>query len=146
MFCVLSFRFGVKAWISWRLPEVSRPKHVWGLEDFFFALGYVFDVGHMTMIWKRLAFIRRCSVERLTCISYGSGLGRHFFYLNPLERVQAMKWDFISQPLAVSAAMWSRTGVIVFLYTCFAQNRKQLRVIVIICFVVQIVVNLFTIG
>lgn len=57
-----------------------------------------------------------------------------------------MKWDFISQPLAVSAAMWSRTGVIVFLYTCFAQNRKQLRVIVIICFVVQIVVNLFTIG
>ncbi|KIW86784.1 uncharacterized protein Z519_12570 [Cladophialophora bantiana CBS 173.52] len=56
-----------------------------------------------------------------------------------------MKWDFISQPLAVSASMWSRTGVILFLYTCFAQNRRSLRVIVIICLVVQIVANLFTI-
>lgn len=56
-----------------------------------------------------------------------------------------MKWDFVSQPLAVAASMWSRTGVIIFLYTCFAQNRKSLRNIVIVCLVVQIVANLFTI-
>ena len=56
-----------------------------------------------------------------------------------------MKWDFISQPLAVAAAMWSRTGVILFLYTCFAQNRKSLRIAMLVCLVVQIVANLFTI-
>ena len=56
-----------------------------------------------------------------------------------------MKWDFISQPLAVAAAMWSRTGVILFLYTCFAQNRKSLRIVVLVCLVVQFVANLFTI-
>ncbi|KIW21286.1 hypothetical protein PV08_01866 [Exophiala spinifera] len=73
------------------------------------------------------------------------GLGRHFFYLTPIERNQAMKYDFVSQPLGISASMWSRTGVIIFLYTCFAQNRRSLRIIVIACLVVQIVVNLVTI-
>ncbi|KAH0837426.1 hypothetical protein FOPE_05040 [Fonsecaea pedrosoi] len=115
VFFVLLFRYAVKSWISWLLPNVSKPQRVWGLEDFFFALG-----------WQR-------------------GLGRHFFYLTPIQKNQAMKWDFVSQPLAVAASMWSRTGVILFLYTCFAQNRRSLRVIVIICFVVQIVANLFTI-
>ncbi|ETI19833.1 hypothetical protein G647_08847 [Cladophialophora carrionii CBS 160.54] len=129
VFFVLLFRFGVKAWIAWLLPSVSRPERVWGLEDFFFALGYAFDIGHMALIWK----------------SWEWGLGRHFFYLSPIEKNRAMKWDFISQPLAVSAAMWSRTGVIIFLYTCFAQNRRSLRVIVVICMAVQIVANLFTI-
>jgi len=56
-----------------------------------------------------------------------------------------MKWDFISQPFAVAAAMMSRTGVILFLYMCFAQNRKSLRIVVIVCLVVQFVANLFTI-
>ncbi|KAJ9616644.1 hypothetical protein H2200_000363 [Cladophialophora chaetospira] len=129
VFFVLSFRFGVKAWITWLLPNVSRPERVWGLEDVFFALGYAFDIGHMAMLWK----------------SWEWGLGRHFFYLTPIQKNRAMKWDFVSQPLAVSAAMWSRTGVIIFLYTCFAQNRKSLRIIVITCLVVQIVANLFTI-
>lgn len=54
----------------------------------------------------------------LTEHSHTWGLGRHMYYLTPVERVAAMKWDFISQPLAVSAAMISRTGVIVFLYAC----------------------------
>ncbi|KIX94743.1 uncharacterized protein Z520_09433 [Fonsecaea multimorphosa CBS 102226] len=115
VFFVLLFRFGVKFWISWLLPNVSRPQRVWGLEDFFLAFGWE---------W---------------------GLGRHFFYLTPIQRNRAMKWDFVSQPLAVAASMWSRTGVILFLYTCFAQNRRSLRIIVIVCLVVQIVANLFTI-
>ncbi|OQV05684.1 hypothetical protein CLAIMM_10377 [Cladophialophora immunda] len=129
VFFVLLFRFGVKSWISWLLPSVSRPQRVWGLEDFFFALGYAFDVGHMALIWK----------------SWEWGLGRHFFYLTLVERNRAMKWDFVSQPLAVAASMWSRTGVILFLYTCFAQNRRSLRIIVVVCLVVQIIANLFTI-
>jgi hypothetical protein len=53
VFFVLLFRFGVKAWIAWLLPNVSKPERVWGLEDFFFVLGYAFDLGHMSMIWKR---------------------------------------------------------------------------------------------
>jgi hypothetical protein len=45
-------------------------------------------------------------VRMLLLISYhtdscsaNSGLGRHFFYLTNLERNQAMRWDFASQPV-----------------------------------------------
>ncbi|KIW62137.1 hypothetical protein PV05_02181 [Exophiala xenobiotica] len=129
VFFVLTFRYAVKAWVAWLLPTISKPERVWGVEDLFFALGYAFDIAHMVLVWR----------------SHEWGLGRHFFYLTPIERNRAMKWDFISQPFAVAAAMWSRTGVILFLYTCFAQNRKSLRIVVIVCLVVQFVANLFTI-
>ncbi|RMD41472.1 hypothetical protein DV735_g3636, partial [Chaetothyriales sp. CBS 134920] len=129
VFLVLAFRYAVKAWVAWLLPTVSKPERVWGLEDLFYGLGYAFDVVHMVFIWK----------------SHQWGLGRHFYYLSPVQRNLSMKYDFISQPLAVAAAMLSRTAVIIFLYSCFAQNRKSLRIIVLVCLVVQIVVNLFTI-
>ncbi|KEF59876.1 uncharacterized protein A1O9_04724 [Exophiala aquamarina CBS 119918] len=129
VFLVLVFRYTVKAWAAWFLPTISKPERIWGPEDFFFALGYSFDVAHTALVWK----------------SHEWGLGRHFFYLTPIERNLAMKWDFISQPLAVAASMWSRTGVILFLYRCFASNKKSLRIIVIVCLVVQLVANLFTI-
>lgn len=100
--------------------------------------------------------------RKLNCHSYKWGLGRHFYYLSPLERNQAMRWDFASQPLgklqstavyktsadchaAVAASMWSRTGMMLFLYTCFAVQNKRTRWVLIGCMVVQIIVNSFTI-
>lgn len=50
---VLIFRYSVKAWVYWVLPKVSVPERVWGLEDFFFLLGYACDIVHMSFIWKR---------------------------------------------------------------------------------------------
>lgn len=85
--------------------------------------------------------------QQLTISLYSSkwGLGRHFYYLSPLQRSTAMKWDFYSQPLAVAAAMVSRTGMMWFLLTCFSASEKKIRVSIITCAIVQIVVNLVTI-
>lgn len=85
--------------------------------------------------------------QKLIISLYSSewGLGRHFYYLSPMQRSTAMKWDFYSQPLAVAAAMVSRTGMMWFLLTCFAASEKKIRVSIIICAIVQIVVNMVTI-
>lgn len=56
-----------------------------------------------------------------------------------------MKWDFLSQPLAVSSAMVSRTGMMWFLLTCFAASDKKIRISIIICAIVQLVANMVTI-
>lgn len=81
----------------------------------------------------------------LTLYSAKWGLGRHFFYLTNEERLNAMKWDFLSQPLAVSSAMVSRAGMMWFLLTCFAASDKKIRLSIIVCSVVQVVVNMVTI-
>jgi hypothetical protein len=56
-----------------------------------------------------------------------------------------MRWDFLSQPLAVSSAMVSRTGMMWFLLTCFAASDKKIRRSIIVCAIVQIVANMVTI-
>ncbi|KAJ6131003.1 hypothetical protein N7523_001463 [Penicillium sp. IBT 18751x] len=125
----LLFRYAVKAWVRWALPQVTAPGRVWGIEDLFFLIAYGFDLTHMTMIQ----------------MSSNWGLGRHFFYLNATERFHAMKWDFMSQPIAVSSAMVSRTGMMWFLLTCFAASDKKIRISIIVCAIVQIVVNMVTV-
>ncbi|KAJ5212724.1 uncharacterized protein N7498_004370 [Penicillium cinerascens] len=125
----LLFRYSVKAWVRWALPQVTAPGRVWGIEDLFFLVAYGCDLTHMTMIQ----------------MSANWGLGRHFFYLNATERFHAMKWDFISQPIAVASAMISRSGMMWFLLTCFAASDKKIRVSIIVCAVVQVVVNMVTI-
>lgn len=57
----------------------------------------------------------------------------------------AMQYDFYSQPLAVAAAMVSRTGMMWFLLTCFAASDKKIRISIIVCAIIQIVVNMVTI-
>lgn len=56
-----------------------------------------------------------------------------------------MKWDFISQPIAVASAMVSRTGMMWFLLTCFASSNRKIRVSIVVCALIQIVVNMVTI-
>ncbi|KAJ5587974.1 uncharacterized protein N7459_003739 [Penicillium hispanicum] len=126
----LLFRYTVKAWVLWALPQVTTPQRVWGIEDFFFLIAYGFDITHITMIQMSAHY----------------GLGRHFFYLSPEERIHALKWDFISQPIAVASAMVSRTGMMWFLLTCFAASDRKIRVSIIVCAIVQIVVNMVTIA
>jgi hypothetical protein len=82
---VLLFRYGVKAWVYFALPTVSSPERVWGLEDIFYAVGFVFDILHMSLIQK----------------SKENGLGRHFGPLSPEEKGAAMKWNFASQPVGM---------------------------------------------
>ncbi|OGE48997.1 hypothetical protein PENARI_c024G08287 [Penicillium arizonense] len=125
----LLFRYAIKIWVRWALPQVTAPGRIWGIEDLFFLIAYGFDVSHMAFIQK----------------SANWGLGRHFFYLSNEERFHAMKWDFLSQPLAVSSAMVSRTGMMWFLLTCFAASDKKIRISIIVCAIVQLVANMVTI-
>ncbi|KAJ5549703.1 hypothetical protein N7535_002360 [Penicillium sp. DV-2018c] len=125
----LLFRYGIKVWVRWALPQVTVPGRIWGIEDLFFLVAWGFDIAHMTFIQ----------------LSANWGLGRHFFYLSPEERFNAMKWDFISQPMAVASAMVSRAGMMWFLLTCFAASDKKIRLSIIVCAVVQVVVNMVTI-
>ncbi|KAJ6150736.1 hypothetical protein N7470_007330 [Penicillium chermesinum] len=46
----LLFRYAVKAWIRWALPQVSVPERIWGIEDLFFLAAYGCDIAHMTAI------------------------------------------------------------------------------------------------
>ncbi|CRG89917.1 hypothetical protein PISL3812_06956 [Talaromyces islandicus] len=126
---LLIFRLSMKAWVRWALPQVSAPERVWGLEDVFFIFGYAVDLLHMSLIQH----------------SYYWGLGRHFFYLTENEKISALKWDYASQPAAVAAAMISRTGMMWFLLSCFANSNRRLRISIIICMMIQIAVNSITI-
>ncbi|PYH40389.1 uncharacterized protein BP01DRAFT_308404, partial [Aspergillus saccharolyticus JOP 1030-1] len=122
-------RFGIKSWIRWALPRVSSPGRVWGLEDFFYAVAYGFDLAH-------ILFVQR---------SYQSGLGRHLWFLSPDELRDTLRNEFISQPLAVFPSMLSRTGMMCFLYSCFNGADKQIRVSILVCMGVQIIINMVTV-
>ncbi|KAL4866612.1 hypothetical protein BDV12DRAFT_210347 [Aspergillus spectabilis] len=125
----LIFRYAVKAWARWVLPSVSSPERVWGAEDLLFAIGYAFDIAHIVLIQK--------SVEH--------GLGRHIWFLTDEQRITAMRYDFISQPLAVTASMFSRCGMTWFLYMCFCSTDKHIRISIIVGMVIQIVANSVTV-
>ena len=49
----LIFRYAVKIWMRWAVPQVSAPERNWGLEDLLFLTGYAFDVIHMTTVELR---------------------------------------------------------------------------------------------
>ncbi|KAL4792781.1 hypothetical protein BDV19DRAFT_367731 [Aspergillus venezuelensis] len=125
----LIFRYTVKAWARWVLPSVSSPERVWGAEDVLYAIGYAFDIAHMALIQKSL----------------DHGLGRHLWFLSDDERVAALKYDYISQPLAVTASMFSRCGMTWFLYMCFSSTEKHIRIFIIVGMVVQIIANSVTV-
>ncbi|KKK13958.1 hypothetical protein ARAM_000204 [Aspergillus rambellii] len=125
----LIFRYLVKAWVTWKLPNVSSPERVWGAEDLYYIVGYGFDIAHMVMVQKSLE----------------SGLGRHMSTLTVKEITGAMKYDFLSQPLAVVASMVSRCGMMWFLHTCFGSGDKKIHLMIIVCMIVQIVMNMVTV-
>ncbi|KAH1514412.1 hypothetical protein KXV65_000702 [Aspergillus fumigatus] len=142
----LAVQYTTKAWIRWMLPRVSSPRRIWGLEDILYAAGYAFDIAHMVLIQRRLVFKVETSPDPSDALtSFENGLGRHMWFLSDAERTLALKNEFISQPLAVTASMLSRSGMMCFLYTCFSSIDKQIRLSIIVCMAIQVVVNSVTI-
>ncbi|KAM0106995.1 hypothetical protein ACP6JB_007407 [Aspergillus fumigatus] len=142
----LAVQYTTKAWIRWMLPRVSSPRRIWGLEDILYAAGYAFDIAHMVLIQRRLVFKLETSPDPSDALtSFENGLGRHMWFLSDAERTLALKNEFISQPLAVTASMLSRSGMMCFLYTCFSSIDKQIRLSIIVCMAIQVVVNSVTI-
>ncbi|RHZ49484.1 uncharacterized protein CDV56_100255, partial [Aspergillus thermomutatus] len=144
----LVFRYTIKTWIRWMLPHVSSPERVWGMEDILYGTAYAFDVSHMVFIQRRSVILEQENVPRVpsdTLTSFENGLGRHMWFLTDLERKMALKNEFISQPLAVTASMLSRSGMMCFLYTCFSSIDKHIRVSILMCMAIQVVVNMVTV-
>lgn len=56
-----------------------------------------------------------------------------------------MKWDFLSQPIAVASALVSRTGMMWFLLTCFAASDSKTRLSIVFSAIIQIAINMATI-
>lgn len=77
--------------------------------------------------------------------SYLHGLGRHYFFLTPEERRLAMKWDWIAAQFAVVAVSLYRTGVMCFLYVCFAKSRRRVAITLLVAIALHTAVNLVTI-
>ncbi|KAL4788322.1 hypothetical protein BJX76DRAFT_353350 [Aspergillus varians] len=125
----LIFRYVVKAWASWVLPRVSSPMRIWGAEDVLYMIGFAFDIAHIAVIQ----------------ISTDHGLGRHIWFLSDEQRLTAIKYDFISQPLAVTASMFSRCGMTWFLYTCFGSLDRHIRASILVGMAIQVVANSVTV-
>ena len=51
------------------------------------------------------------------------GIGRHTFYLEPAQLIQAVKWEKISQLPWVISIMFTRLSTSVFLYRIFATKK-----------------------
>lgn len=49
----LLFRYAIKIWVGWALPQVTAPARIWGTEDLFFLLAWGFDITHMIFIQMR---------------------------------------------------------------------------------------------
>lgn len=126
---ILGIRYVVKAWVYIRLPKISSPGRIWGLEDVLFGISFALDIVHVSVLQT----------------GYHWGLGRHFFYLTGVERVNAMKWQFASEPLSISATTLSRTGMMWFLYQCFGRNGRKMQPWIIALMVIHASVNIVTI-
>lgn len=49
----LLFRYAIKVWVRWALPQVTAPGRIWGTEDLFFLVAWGFDLTHMIFIQMR---------------------------------------------------------------------------------------------
>ncbi|TQB74603.1 hypothetical protein MPDQ_004452 [Monascus purpureus] len=122
---VLLLRYIIKIWVRCKLPRFGSLERVWGIEDVLYICGFALDMAHMACIQK----------------SYDWGLGRHEKFLSTAQRTNAIKYQFISQPLAIAAALFSRTGMMWFVFTCL-NNDRRVKWTVFPCMAIQIIINL----
>jgi hypothetical protein len=79
----------------------------------------------------------------LTC-SYEWGMGRHFYYLNPMQRIHAMKWNFMSQPMGILSSMFGRVSFCLFLLNFVGTNKARKHILYFLV-ITQLLVNCVTI-
>jgi hypothetical protein len=69
--------------IALRLAAKLRIQLRLGLDDAFMVLALLLGIGNMAFDTSGVKW----------------GLGRHFFYLTPIERVNSMRAEFLGQPI-----------------------------------------------
>ncbi|TVY88724.1 hypothetical protein LAWI1_G005141 [Lachnellula willkommii] len=53
------------------------------------------------------------------------GLGRHFFYLTPFERVHSMKYEFLGQPVGILSPMFGRLSFMIYLLNIIVTSKPK---------------------
>lgn len=164
---VLIARFLVKGWIHLTLPRLGSTERVWGVEDIFFLCGFILDIAHMGCIQKGSVESAASWSKETLPLSWqnkwmnrsDSGLGRHSQFLSSSDKTMALKYCFYSQPLgrgyippdrsfvadltvfpAIAATLFSRTGIMWFIYTCLSNDRAA-KMTVIPCIAIQFTVS-----
>ncbi|KFY34308.1 hypothetical protein V494_06880 [Pseudogymnoascus sp. VKM F-4513 (FW-928)] len=144
---VLIFRFVVKAWVYWALPKVSSPERIWGLEDliFLFASSYS-NEQYITSLqrkpWPGKALLLPIERGKKSVNEVGFRITASW----QVHRIISyLRGPILIVVTAVAASMISRTGMMWFLYQCFGINNTKAKRILIVCAIIQIIVNSFTI-
>ena len=71
--------------------------------------------------------LKACAVVNSVCTTIGiyHGTGRHIFYLNDYQKVQANKFNWISQGFHVMSTNWGKVSVALFLLRIVGRERRR---------------------
>ncbi|CZR60795.1 uncharacterized protein PAC_10691 [Phialocephala subalpina] len=97
-------------------------------EDIIIVLAIVFGILQMVLVQ----------------LSYGYGFGRHFFYLEPQQRVMIMKMQFIAMPLCILSTTAGRVSVALLMLRLFGSTQYRQRFLYFLI-AQSVAVNLITI-
>ncbi|KAF8850281.1 hypothetical protein BDZ45DRAFT_731650 [Acephala macrosclerotiorum] len=92
-----------------RLIAKWRINHSLGLDDGLMSLSLLLGIGNFSLDTSAVRF----------------GLGRHFFYLTPSERVNSMKGEFLGQPIGILSPMFGRISFCVFLFKLIGPSKSR---------------------
>ncbi|TVY36794.1 hypothetical protein LOCC1_G005660 [Lachnellula occidentalis] len=80
-----------------------------GLDDALITLALLLGIGNIS----------------LNTFAVQYGLGRHYFYLTPFERVHAMKYEFLSQPVGILSPMFGRLAFMIYLVNIIVISKPK---------------------
>ncbi|KAG4439001.1 hypothetical protein IFR05_005517 [Cadophora sp. M221] len=65
------------------------------------------------------------AMSSMITVQYHYGLGRHFLFLDSYQKVQAIKFSFVTQPLGVMAPTFGRMATCVMMLQLFGTTRLK---------------------
>ncbi|PVH70987.1 hypothetical protein DL98DRAFT_370597, partial [Cadophora sp. DSE1049] len=98
------------------------------------------DLGDAIMTLSMICGIMLCS---MLTTQYHYGLGRHFFYLSPYQRVHAIEFNFLGQAFGIMGPAFGRMASCLLMLKLFGTNKIRRRLLWFI-FWESLVVNSIT--
>lgn len=94
------------------------------------------------LLWYLIVFLQVCALVNTVCVTIciHYGTGRHVYYLNDYQKVQANKYNWISQGFHVMSTNWGKVSIAFFLLRIVDRAKRQ-RYIFFVGMVVLTIVN-----